>query len=393
MKKTSPLMKILPIAVLAAVLIYFAVQLYNYLSDPVTTTLVTEGQAEDTIPLNGWMVRDEEPLAAQSGTISRVRQEGEHVGQMLARVYANDGALQTVSQIETLQLQLQQLQFALTSYLDPDAALKLDTSITGDILTLRQSLTGGDYTAAESDIAQLKAAVLKRDHPYTSQEEIQTEIKSVEGQIQSLENSLSGAATVTAKSSGTYSAVCDGYETVLTTEFLEDVTPAKLAKLQPSGEDSNIGKLIYGDTWYYVVTLAEEQANVIRGRSSVTLRFAKGFDQNLQMRVVSVSAAENGQAAVTLSCRKYLAQTTLLRHQAADIILRTYTGLRVPSNALRVSSDGVTGVYCVDGVTAAFRPGYALVQPADGVDNTQTLRAGDEVIATAGELHEGKVIR
>lgn len=403
MKKTSPLMKILPIAVLAAVLIYFAVQLYNYLSDPVTTTLVTEGQAEDTIPLNGWMVRDEEPLAAQSGTISRVRQEGEHVGvgQVLARVYANDGALQTVSQIETLQLQLQQLQFALTSYLDPDAALKLDTSITGDILTLRQSLTGGDYTAAESDIAQLKAAVLKRDHPYTSQEEIKSEIKSVEGQIQSLENSLSGAATVTAKSSGTYSAVCDGYETVLTTEFLEDVTPAKLAKLQPSGEDSNIGKLIYGDTWYYVVTLAEEQANVIRGRSSVTLRFAKGFDQNLQMRVVSVSAAEKGQAAVTLSCRKYLAQTTLLRHQAADIILRTYTGLRVPSNALRVSSDGVTGVYCVDGVTAAFRPvtvlyqgqGYALVQPADGVDDTQTLRAGDEVIATAGELHEGKVIR
>ena len=73
----------------------------------------------------------------------------------------------------------------------------------------------------------------------------------------------------------------------------------------------------------------------------------------------------------------------------------------MPSNALRVSSDGVTGVYCVDGVTAAFRPvtvlyqgqGYTLVQPADGVDDTQTLRAGDEVIATAGELHEGKVIR
>ena len=55
----------------------------------------------------------------------------------------------------------------------------------------------------------------------------------------------------------------------------------------------------------------------------------------------------------------------------------------------------------MDGVTAAFRPvtvlyqgqGYALVQPADGVDDTQTLRTGDEVIATAGELHEGKVIR
>ena len=259
MRKTSPLMKILPIAVLAAVLFYFAVQLYNYLSDPVSTTLVTEGQAEDTIALNGWLLRDEEVLPAQSGTLSRERQEGDRVGvgQVLATVYADDGALQTVSQIETLELQLQQLQFALTSYLDPDAALKLDTSITGDILTLRQTLTGGDYTAADSDIAQLKAAVLKRDHPYTSQEEIETEIKAVEGQISSLKASLSGAATVTAKAAGTYSAVCDGYETVLTTAFLEDVTPGKLARLQPAGTESSMGKLIYGDTWYYVVSLPE----------------------------------------------------------------------------------------------------------------------------------------
>lgn len=403
MRKTSPLMKILPIAVLAAVLFYFAVQLYNYLSAPVSTTLVTEGQAEDTIALNGWLLRDEEVLPAQSGTLSRERQEGDRVGvgQVLATVYADDGALQTVSQIETLELQLQQLQFALTSYLDPDAALKLDTSITGDILTLRQTLTGGDYTAADSDIAQLKAAVLKRDHPYTSQEEIETEIKAVEGQISSLKASLSGAATVTAKAAGTYSAVCDGYETVLTTAFLEDVTPGKLARLQPTGTESSMGKLIYGDTWYYVVSLPEEQATQLKALGTVTLRFAKGFDQNLRMQVVNVSAAENGQAAVTLSCRKYLAQTTLLRHQAADVILRTYEGLRVPSNALRVSEEGVTGVYCLDGVTAAFRPvtvlyqgqGYALVRPADGAADTRTLRAGDEVIASAGALHDGKVIQ
>ena len=398
MKKTSPLMKILPIAVLAAVLVYFAMQLYNYLSDPVNTTLVVAGQAEDTIALNGWLLRDEEVLPAQNGTLSRVRQEGERVGvgQVLARVYANDGALQTVSQIETLELQLQQLQFALTSYLNPDAALKLDTSITGDILTLRQSLTGGDYTAAEGDIAPLKAAVLKRDHSYASQEEIQTEIKSVEGQIKSLEASLSGT-TVTARASGTYSAVCDGYETVLTKAFLEDVTPGKLARLRPVDEQSNMGKLIYGDTWYYVVTLPEEQASYLKSQGAVTLRFAKGFDQNIRMQVVSVSAPEDGQAAVTLSCRKYLAQTTLLRHQAADVILRTYEGLRVPSNALRVSEEGVTGVYCVDGSTAAFRPVtvlyQGLVRAADGASDTQTLRVGDEVIATAGALSDGKGIR
>ena len=166
-------------------------------------------------------------------------------------------------------------------------------------------------------------------------------------------------------------------------------------------EQSNMGKLIYGDTWYYVVTLPEEQASYLKSQGAVTLRFAKGFDQNIRMQVVSVSAPEDGQAAVTLSCRKYLAQTTLLRHQAADVILRTYEGLRVPSNALRVSEEGVTGVYCVDGSTAAFRPvtvlyqgqGYALVRAADGASDTQTLRVGDEVIATAGALSDGKGIR
>ena len=316
-------------------------------------------------------------------------------------MYSDDSALQTVSRIETLELQLQQLEFALTSYLDPDAALKLDTSITGDILSLRQTLTGGDYSAAESDLAALKSAVLKRDHPYTSQEEIQAEIKSVEGDISRLKSSLSGAKNVTAKASGTYSAACDGYETVLTEAFLEDVTPAKLKTVKVAAEPSNVGKLIYGDKWYYAVTLPEAQAAQLKTLGRINVRLAKGFDQSIRMTVEHVSRADNGQAAVVLSSTRYLAQTTLLRRQAADAVLQTYEGLRVPANALRVSADGTTGVYCVDGENAAFRPvtlvyqgeGYALVTPAEGVADTRTLRAGDQVIATSKELYDGKVIR
>ena len=91
----------------------------------------------------------------------------------------------------------------------------------------------------------------------------------------------------------------------------------------------------------------------------------------------------------------------MLRHQAADIILRTYTGLRVPSNALRVSSDGVTGVYCVSGAKAVFKPvevlytgeDYAVVRTtADAEAEKLRLRPGDEVIVAARDLYDGKVI-
>lgn len=403
-KRSSPLLKVLPIAVLAAVLLYFAAQVYNYFADPLTITMVYESQAEDTLSMDGWLVRTEEPLPGQSGTVSRAVQEGQRVaaGETVATVYSDDSALQTVSRIETLELQLQQLEFALTSYLDPDAALKLDTSITDDILALRQTLTQGDYASAESDLATLKAAVLKRDYgAYESQEAIQSQVKTVESELTQLRASLSGAGTVRAKASGTYSAVCDGYESVLTEEFLKDVTPSRLKSLKAGTAESNVGKLIYGDTWYYAVTLPADQAAELKTMGRVSVRLAKGFDQSIRMTVESVSREENGEAVVVLSSTRYLAQTTLLRHQAADAVLHTYQGLRVPANALRVSEDGTTGVYCVDGENASFRPvtlvyqgaGYALVSPADGVSDTRTLRAGDQVIATSGELHDGKVIR
>ena len=269
----------------------------------------------------------------------------------------------------------------------------------------------------------LTAAALKRDHSYTSQEDIQAEIKSVESDIQSQKAKLSGARSVTAKASGTYSAVCDGYESVLTEEFLEELTPSKLDGVRAAEEQSNVGKLIYGDTWYYAVVLPEEQAAELKTMGSINVRLAKGFDQTIRMSVESVSRPDKGRCAVVLSSTRYLAQTTLLRHQAADAGLHTYEGLRgpaaamrmvwskplasrteglrVPADALRVSEDGVTGVYCVDGENAAFRPvtlvyqgeGYALVTPAEGAGDTRTLRAGDQVIATSGQLHDGKVIR
>ena len=402
-KRSSPLLKVLPIAVLAAVLVYFAAQVYNYFADPMTITLVYEAQAEDVISMEGWLVRTEEPLPGQTGTVSRAVQEGQRVaaGETVATVYSDDSALQTVSRIETLELQLQQLQFALTSYLDPDAALKLDTSITGDILALRQTLSAGDYAAAESDLAALKAAVLKRDHgSYTSQEEIQAQVKSVESEIQQQKAALSGAKTVTAKASGTYSAVCDGYESVLTEAFLEDVTPGKLNGVKAAAEQSNVGKLIYGDTWYYAASITDAQAEQLEGRSTVTVRFAKGLTVDLKMTIDSISRSENGHRVLLLHSEKYIAQTTLMRHQSATLVLRTYEGLRLPSNALRVNEEGVTGVYCRLGVRAKFKPvkvvyqgdGYVLTEAVSAEDDSSMLRQGDEVIVTSADLSDGKVI-
>ena len=155
--------RFLSIALLAAIALYFAAQGYFALTDPFTTTLVYQSSAEDTIDVSGWLVRDEEVLSGESGTVRHEVSEGERVGkgQTVATVYSGSDALDTVQQIEAKELQLQQLQFALSSYLNPDATLKLDGSITESLLNIRRSLSGGDYDDAADQTAQLKAAILK----------------------------------------------------------------------------------------------------------------------------------------------------------------------------------------------------------------------------------------
>ena len=107
--------RFLSIALLAAIALYFAAQGYFALTDPFTTTLVYQSSAEDTIDVSGWLVRDEEVLSGESGTVRHEVSEGERVGkgQTVATVYSGSDALDTVQQIEAKELQLQQLQFAL----------------------------------------------------------------------------------------------------------------------------------------------------------------------------------------------------------------------------------------------------------------------------------------
>ena len=401
--KSSPAFKILSGVVLAAVVLYFGVQIYRYYTNPFSTTLTYQATSEDSIPMTGWLVREEETFHSDAATVTHTLDEGERVGanRTMAMAYDNDQALETVTRIRNLELQLQQLEFALSSYLDADAAMKLDSSITGRILTLRQNLSGGDYSAVAGDVSALKAAVLKSSHSYTSAEEVQASITDVKQQLDSLRGSLTGAQAILAPRSGTYSSVCDGYESVLTPAFLNGLVPSALDQLSAARNDGNVGKLIYGDTWYYAAAVDADAAGRLRAGQAAELRLAKGMTQDAPVQVVSVSREEDGRVAVVLSCDEYLAQTTQLRHQSAELILHSYTGLRIPSTALRLNADGETGVYCVVGVSARFKPvtvvyqgdGYTLVRPAQNAEGSAILRSGDEVIVTAKALENGVVVR
>ncbi len=403
MKHSTPIFKILAGFVLVGVLLLFGMQSWQYFSNPLTTTLVYKAETEVTIATDGWVVREEESFHAEGGTLVHALREGEKVGvdQLMASAYSSSGALEIVKRIEEKSLQLQQLEFALSSYMDPDAALKLDSTITEELLALRSKLSRNDYSSAAEEVSQVKGNILKRSYSFASATDIQNEIREVQEDLASLRGSLSGVTNIRADRPGIYSAVCDGYEQMLTPAYLENLTPGKLEEIAVGTREGNVGKLIYGDAWYYAFTLTEKETTQLLDSDSVYLRFSKGLQQDVEVEIVSVSEAENGRQAIVVSCDKYMSQVTQLRHQTATLVLGSHGGLRIPANALRLNANGQSGVYCLVGFMADFKPvdvvfrgdGYTLVRAAEGTTGGDILRSGDEVIVTASDLYDGKVVQ
>lgn len=407
--KSSPLStKLISAFLLLAVVVYFGVQTWQYFVDPETTTPVYVYRAEKTLTLDGFVVRDEEVVACSETLLELSHAEGERVakGKPLATVYRSAQALSDAQLLAALREQLEQLQYAQTASLDTEAALRLDTDIENNMVAVRAAFAGGKYADLEADVSSLKATIVRREYAYRAPSDLSGRIRELESQIASLSGSVGSAARVIAAPfAGTYSAVTDGYESVLTPDALKALTPSQLEAAAPSGASSTVGKLIRGSRWYYAAPVEASVARSFTEGQAFELAFS-GVDFALPVTVSSVGDEENGRCLVIFQSSRFLSAVTMLRTQSAELILESYTGLRIPKNALRIAEDGGLGVYCLIGRQAYFKPveliyqgeDYCLVQPGaiDAARDSDlvlyTLRANDEVIVTATTLFNGKVV-
>ena len=391
-------------ALFVVALLYFALQIHQYYADPFAFTVAYRYETEDVLTLSGYVVREEEVLQDLDGLYSLSRREGEKVGagQSIATVYATEAAQQRAEEMEKLELQLQQLYFAQEAASSSDAALKLDADIMQALFVLHGDVTAGELDAMDTSAETVRSLILKRDYTYTAGADYSDVIATVEGQLSSLK-AASGADTSTMKAprSGLYSSVTDGYETVLTPESILSLTPSAYENITANGTTSGTGKLIYGDMWHFVSCMDESDAAILEEGRTLTLRFAKGLAADTKVTVERISTPENGKVVVIFSCEKFLSNTTLLRLQTAEIILESFSGIRIPKTALRVGENGETGIYCRSGLFARYKPvevvytgtDYCLVKGGDPAASAlATLREGDEVIVTAADLYDGKVV-
>ncbi|MBP3633568.1 MAG: hypothetical protein J6J43_03230 [Oscillospiraceae bacterium] len=388
---------------LAAVVCYFGYYLYEAKYEPLRTVTAIEYEAGAGSYTSGFVVRQEVPVRSGYEITTLMVSEGERVasGQSIATGYRSTDAQDRQSRIDRLEHELEQLDYARTYSSEADEQAELEAQIENQLLTMSRAVARRDMNTVAERSAAVKGLVLRQA---SSDEEIAALSQRISGLTNELQSLTAQAGsdtkTMSAQMSGYFSGTVDGYESVLTPEALQTLTVKKLEKLQPEEVDpAFIGKLITDSTWYYVLAVDEQLVQDLRIGDTVPVSFVSAFYEELPMTVNRLGDPENGKRLLVLSCDRYTQNVTLLREQSADVVFTSYEGLRVPKEAIRVTEDRRTGVYVMEAGAAAWK--YVDILHDNGesyvvvLDKTSTnnLWPGDEIIITADELYDGKVLQ
>lgn len=419
MKQGKPVITVAIAAIAVALVIYFGFYVAKVFSEPYTTALAYTYTSNDSAEAVGILVRQETVLPAQTGIVDVTRSEGEKVGvgQSVAQVYRDSQAQTNQADLEALADQIQLLEYSSDGG-GVDSAAKLDENILQAVTALHAASGVGDYNQLEDQARTLKSTVLKRGYVYGNglgAEELSQKLNDLKSQYAALKQQTSSStSSVRAPQSGVFSTLVDGYETAVTPQTVFQLTPASLSALlagQGKETGGGMGKLITSTRWYFAAALPVSVAERLKEGSTATLRFSGDFDQDIDMRVDQVGQAEGDKSVVVFSTDRYLSQTTLLRQQTAELIFNSWSGLRIPKQALRMEKSTYTdketgqevqnnrlGVYALLGGRAEFKTVEVVTEGDDyyvvrsTTDESDALRAGDEVIVRATELYDGQLL-
>lgn len=419
MKQGKPVITVAIAAIAVALVIYFGFYVAKVFSEPYTTALAYTYTSNDSAEAVGILVRQETVLPAQTGIVDVTRSEGEKVGvgQSVAQVYRDSQAQNNQADLEALADQIQLLEYSSDGG-GVDSAAKLDENILQAVTALHAASGVGDYNQLEDQARTLKSTVLKRGYVYGNglgAEELSQKLNDLKSQYAALKQQTSSStSSVRAPQSGVFSTLVDGYETAVTPQTVFQLTPSSLSALlagQGKETGGGMGKLITSTRWYFAAALPVSVAERLKEGSTATLRFSGDFDQDIDMRVDQIGQAEGDKGVVVFSTDRYLSQTTLLRQQTAELIFNSWSGLRIPKQALRMEKSTYTdketgqevqnnrlGVYALLGGRAEFKTVEVVTEGDDyyvvrsTTDESDALRAGDEVIVRATELYDGQLL-
>lgn len=406
--------RIIFLLVAVVILIYLGQKIISAFSIGIETTPAIQVTVNDSITAQGWFFRDEIPISGSTGkSVKHIVYSGERVQQSapLAIVYSDEDALALSQQLDPLENRIDLLNTALQSATDGADASKLDQMIILSLQQMASQTKNGSGTALHSSAESLRTLALRREADSVDTAAITAERDTLVMERDSLNAQLAGHTTqLTAPATGYFSEVVDGYEGILTLDELEDITVDRfhdLTETKPIVSEQVWGKMIQGFTWYLVAEISQEDADRFSVGQSLHVNFTQASLET-PVSVYSVIKDRTSETAlVVLAGTEFNSEMVSMRQQPIEIIIATYTGLKVPKEAVYVqettTSDGKTqkedGVFILSGSFQKFKIINKLYETEDyyvveqSATNSDMLVEQDQIIISGKNLQNNMVVK
>ena len=398
MERTDKLTKGIGLVLFLALLAYLGYYIYNSVADPVRTALAVEINVSISSPVTGLIVREESILTSTEPNLYISAEDGQMLaaGAVAARAYDDESALERADRIRSIMAEITRVQEALSGGETETDAIQTD-SIRRAVTALSGAVSRGELSNLDVSCVNLRSLV------FGAQAETATE-EQLAALQQEMAGLMHGASfdtrDITVPASGLFTHMVDGWEE-LTPEDVMSISTDTLREMEettPSVPQIAYGKLVNSFTWYYAAILERDALHGVKTGTRVRLDFGRSYNRPIDAKVCSIGPEDGrGSCVVVFSCTTGTAEMLSLRKAAAEVIFEEYSGIRVPTEALHTDEDGTSYVYVMTGLLAERKDVEILHQEGEITVvarqiGTDALREGNEIIVSARDLYDGKVM-
>lgn len=396
--------KAIKIILLLFTVVFIFHQIYSSLFKPIVTQSADYYEHTDGVEISAYIIRNEKIVTSDTDNVLHfIVEDGSRVAKngTIAHIYNNKNASVTVTQIENIKSQIADIE-ELQAYNDQKAAdLDLVTGKVADsVNNLIYSAAHGSFQNISEPLKNYLLSINRQQMITGEQTDFSEQINSLNNQLSALSGTLpSAVGKITAEESGYFISAVDGYEEILSSENLDNITPEFLKDIKKGKKNNqSIGKIVSDYEWYIAakVSLNDSLKYKIGDRLTISTSLKSAPTLSVTVKKINISDS-NDSAVVIYSCQQMNSEIAAMRTGSMTVVNSTYKGLKLPKKALRVVNSK-TGVYVLSGITLEFVNVNVIYSNDDFIiceqqtSNEKVLRLYDEVVVKGRNLYDGKVV-
>ena len=383
----------------------FAVhQAVSSLYKPVKTETAIFSDMSDGLNITGVIIRNETLVSAgDRGVLHFIIGDGNRVAKdgVIANIYDSESASIILERIDSVNGKIADIEEML-SYNNLEAADldMINAKVHQNLNNLIICGGNGNYDAFSDKSDELLSAYNRRQAAMGETADFSAQLSALKAEKDQLAASLPAAkGTLRAEKSGYFVSKADGYETVLTCENPESITPEFLNGINAETVGENtVGKIVSDYEWYIAAEVSVNESLNFKEGDALTIYTSVKSYPKLPVTVKKINISESsGGAVVLFACNDMNSELASMRTGPMTVVKKEYSGLKVPTSARRVV-DSKLGVYVLTGMQVKFVEVKVLFTDGDYMicekqtSDGNVLRLYDEVIVKGKNLYDGKII-